>query len=235
MPDVVINFASAGEAKVVRAWAAQSAAAKAHNQTLAEAYAAATRTDTSIRQLTSVGAKGMRSLGGEIKSLALGIIGGGGVIGALSMWKTANEDILKQAHDTTLAYDALFRKFNIQSGLRGLAGQEAKEKLLDVASERAVPEEVAANAATQLVSSGFEVKDVVQGGVASEFLQGLSAMNQRGANVDATGLAQAAVGFMTATGVDKDAAGMRTTLSSLFSAFQIAFAFSLSTYSTFFA
>lgn len=220
MPDVVINFASAGEANVVRAWAAQAAAAKAHNATLGEAYNAAMRADTSLKQLTSAGAKGMKSLGGEIKGLALGIIGGGGVIGALTMWKSANDDILKQAHDTTLVYDALFRKFNIQSGLRGLAGAEAKEKLLDVASARAVPEEVAAQAATQLVSSGYDVKEVVQGGAANEFLQGMNAMNQRGAGVDATSLAGAATSFMTAMGVEKDAAGMRRTMSSLFAAFQ---------------
>lgn len=220
MPDVVINFASAGEANVVRAWAAQAAAAKAHNATLGEAYNAAMRTDSSLKQLTSAGTKGMRSLGGEIKSFTLGILGGGGVIGALTMWKSANDDILKQAHDTTLVYDSLFRKFNIQSGLRGLAGKEAKEKLLDVASQRAVPEEVAAQAATQLVSSGYDVKEVVQGGAANEFLQGMNAMNQRGAGVDATSLAGAATSFMTAMGVNKDAAGMRGTMSSLFSAFQ---------------
>lgn len=220
MPDVVINFASAGEANVVRAWAAQAAAAKAHNATLGEAYTAAMRADSSLRQLSTMGQKGIRSVSGEIKSMALGIIGGGGVIGALSMWKTANEDILKQAHDTTLAYDSLFRKFNIQSGLRGLAGTEAKEKLLDVAHERAVPEEVAAQAATQLVSSGYDVKEVVQGGAANEFLKGMNAMNQRGAGVDATSLAGAATSFMTAMGVEKDAAGMRGTMSSLFSAFQ---------------
>lgn len=220
MPDVVINFASAGEANVVRAWAAQAAAAKAHNATLGEAYTAANRADSSLKQLTSAGTKGMRSLGGEIKGLALGILGGGGIIGALSMWKSANDDILKQAHDTTLAYDSLFRKFNIQSGLRGLAGAEAKEKLLDVAHQRAVPEEVAVQAATQLISSGYDAKEVVQGGAASEFLQGMNAMNQRGAGVDATSLAGAATSFMTAMGVDKNAEGMRSTMSSLFSAFQ---------------
>ncbi len=220
MPDVVINFASAGEANVVRAWAAQAAAAKAHNASLGEAYNAAMRADTSLKQLTSAGAKGMRSVGSEIKSLTLGILGGGGILGAFAMWKSANADILKQAHDTTLAYDGLFRKFNIQSGLRGLAGTEAKEKLLDVAHQRAVPEEVAAQAATQLVSSGYDVKEVVQGGAANEFLQGMNAMNQRGAGVDATSLAGAATSFMTAMGVDKDAAGMRSTMSSLFAAFQ---------------
>ena len=220
MPDVVINFASAGEANVVRAWAAQAAAAKAHNQTLGEAYNAAMRADSSLKQLSAAGTKGIRSVAGEVKSLAMGIIGGGGVLGAMGMWKSANEDILKQAHDTTLAYDELFRKFNIQSGLRGLAGSEAKEKLLDVAHERAVPEEVAAKAATQLVSSGYDVKEVVQGGAANEFLQGMNAMNQRGAGVDATSLAGAATSFMTAMGVQKDAAGMRGTMSSLFSAFQ---------------
>ena len=220
MPDVVINFASAGEANVVRAWAAQAAAAKEHNARLGEAYTAAMRADTSLKQLTTAGAKGMRSVGGEIKNLTLGIIGGGGILGAFSMWKQANQEILQQAHETTLTYDSLFRKFNIQSGLRGLAGSEAKEKLLDVAHQRAVPEEVAAQAATQLVSSGYDVKDVVQGGAANEFLQGMNAMNQRGAGVDATALAGAATSFMTAMGVNKDAEGMRSTMSSLFAAFQ---------------
>lgn len=220
MPDVVINFATAGEANVARAQAAQNAAIRAQSQALGEAYNAAMRSESALSGMTAAGAKGMRVVGGEVKNLVLGIIGGGGIIGAFSMWKQANADILKQAHDTTLAYDALFRKFNIQSGLRGLAGSEAKEKLLDVASQRAVPEEVAAQAATQLVSSGYAVTDVIQGGATSEFLQGMNAMNQRGAGVNTTGLAGAATSYMTAMGVNKDAEGMRETMSSLYSAFQ---------------
>lgn len=219
MPDVVINFATAGDANVARAFATGLNAIREQNKQLDAAYRANTRLDLSMTKMAKNMQQGMVSIAGGLKSVALGIVGGGGILGAWSLWKSANEEILQQAHETSLAYDDLFRKFNIQSGLRGMEGKAAKEEILNVAERRAVTEETAAKGMTQLISSGLPVDEVVKGGAGDEFLQGLNAMNQRGAGVDATGLAAAAASFMNAMGVQKNAAGMRETMSSLYATF----------------
>lgn len=152
---------------------------------------------------TSVG------LGKMTTQLAQMVLSYGLVTRAASAWMDANREIIQQAEEAGKKYDELFRKFNVQAGLRGLEGEAAKKKILGSAERFAVPEEQAKAAAQQLVSSGFSTEQAT-GKALDEVLSILAASNIRGQEVDPTELTLSISKYLNSQGLDLTAENIRS-------------------------
>lgn len=127
---------------------------------------------------------------------------------ALGAFSEANQRIIQEADQIGQKYDEIFRRFNIQSGLRGIAGEQAQQRILQIAERNAVLGDKAFEAATQLVSSGFSAEEA-SGGSLDAFLKTLAATNAVRPDVDAAGLAQAVASYLGSQGLQKNAANVQ--------------------------
>lgn len=202
MPDVVINFATAGDAKIIQAMVAAQQQIKGMNAGLRDAYTAAQKADGGMTKLAAGAKKDLSGIASSLKNVALGIIGGGGILAAYTAWKQANKEILDQTHSVSLSFDDLTRKYGIQAGLRGPEKEAQVQALTKVAVDRAAPLDIAIPLATQLVSSGVPVAQAPQ--TADAVLKVFNASNLTGAAMtDPKPLAEGLTAYMTAQGLEK--------------------------------
>ncbi|QDU03144.1 Phage-related minor tail protein [Gimesia chilikensis] len=184
---------SVRDAQMVAAWKRSTQSVAAFNAELDKIGQKQRRNRTQSNSFF----KGMSS---NLASMAAGYVS---VAGAASLLINANREIIEQAEEAASKYDELFRKFRIQSGLRGIEGDKARERILEISERQAVTSEQGSGAATQLVSSGFSAQEA-SGGSLEEFLRILNASNASGKEVDSAGLAKALSSYLDAQGLDKN-------------------------------
>lgn len=140
---------------------------------------------------------------GQLTSMAAGYLALPALIGSVI---AANKQMIDQADQAALKYDALFRRFRVQTGLGTLAGEEAQKRIQNLAVKNALPVEFASAAATQLVSSGFTAEEG-SGAALDVLLKTIQASNLGGG--DPTQLAQSFGQFLGAQGLEKNAENLQ--------------------------
>jgi len=193
MSNKVEMILSVKDAQAVAAWKRGQQSIAAFNRELDKVG----QTQRRNRQQSGQFFKGMST---NLASMAAGYVS---VAGAAGLLIRANREIIQQADEAAAKYDEMFRKFRIQSGLRGLEGDKAQTRIVEIAERQAMLPEQANDAATQLVSSGFSPQEA-SGGSLEEFLRILNASNASGKEVDSVGLAKALAGYLDAQGLDKN-------------------------------
>ena len=126
---------------------------------------------------------------------------------AISLVQSSSRELLQEVEEAARKFDTTFRKFRVQSGLRGLEGDKAQTRILDIAERNAFTVEGAGDAARQLVSSGFSAKEA-SGASLNEFLKVLSASNVVGEDVQPAELAQSVAQYLESQGLDKNATNL---------------------------
>ena len=149
-------------------------------------------------------ALGADKWGGSLRNIAVMLGAGGLLMAGFARWKRANQEIIEQANEIGKAYDEAIRKFSVQTGLKGLALDEADESIVKLARKNAIGSKEARGIATQLVSSGFSAEEA-SGGSLDTFLQILQASNAAGQDVDVAQLAKSLTQFLSANNLDKSA------------------------------
>lgn len=162
------------------------------------------KTERKLEQVSKTSQKSNRMLSGGFENarrhllgVATSILGAGGVLAGFHQMIAANRQFRMETDEAALSMDKLIRKFNVQSGLRGLRSKEAQRGIGDAATRNAVSNEAAFSAATQLVSSGA-TPGQASGALLDEFLKVLAATNQVGEDVDQAELAKSLLGFLSA-------------------------------------
>ncbi|MFM9964432.1 MAG: hypothetical protein ACKV2Q_24785 [Planctomycetaceae bacterium] len=159
MPDVVINFATAGEAKVVRAWAAQSLAIREQNKRLGETYEATRKAESGMDKFLKGSAAGMVSLKESLQSALSALTGfsvGGGGIAAGIVGLGVNEIVQNMRHEqqrkeatrvATLPVADAYRhaRINFQAD-DSMADSQLDERLDQIAARTRSPKQLAAAA-----------------------------------------------------------------------------------------
>jgi len=147
----------------------------------------------------------------SIRSVATGILGGAGVLAGLRFWINSNQRIIEQSDEIKTRYDTLQTRFAVQSDIPEFQERAALNKILDVAQTRRIDPNVIGDSATQLVSSGFNPREVLDGAL-NEFARGLNASNLVRDGLDGTELAKASGQFLASQGLEKNAANLRDVL-----------------------
>lgn len=140
------------------------------------------------------------AMGSQLTSVLGGITS---ITAALTIWKTAYAEIIQQVQEIAEKHDDMTRKFQIQSGLRGLEAEDAQNRVFDIAERQAFTSDKAYSAATQMISSGYAVEEG-SGGSLEEFLRILNASNANNFDIDPKDLAQALSTYLTSQGMEKN-------------------------------
>jgi hypothetical protein len=160
-------------------------------------------------EMESMGQKGKKSTKGINDELA-SMVGKWATIGASieaakSLLKTMAEtqrQLNELTNNTSMDMDASFRRYWAQAGISDVEEQRASAtRLLNTAIERKVTGPTIAEAAEQLNSSGLS-PEVIEGGIAGEFIRLLTATNAIAKGEDPAAIAKAMVSYMNATGVN---------------------------------
>lgn len=157
-------------------------------------------------QATGGTEKGLKraAIAAELFSQGIGVVRQG-----LTAWMEANSEIIRQADDAGRKYDEIFRKFRVQSGLRGLDADRAQQRIVGTSAQFGVPVEQGEAIARQLVSSGF-APDQASGESLKEILRVLSASNIRGAELDPTDLTASISKYLISQGLDLNSQNIAT-------------------------
>lgn len=182
--------------------------------------------DGMARELDSLGAKGRKAASGMAGEFDKLIGKWASVAGAIQAAKAildayikSQKEALDRTGESTVTVDTRSRELFVQSG--GTRSLESLRKaVLDIAINRSVGPEKAFDSAKQLVSSGFSIGEVLEGGSTDAFLQVLAATNQSRPDVNAEELAKALALFMTSTGAPLNRKGIMGAGSALQSLFQ---------------
>ena len=136
----------------------------------------------------------------KLASMAAGYVS---IQGAISGVISVNQQMIDQADAAAIKYDELFRKINVQAGLRGLEGKAAQESVTNVAIQNASTIEEAAATSQQLAGAGFSTADAT-GGALDAMLKVFSGTGQAG-TANAGQLTQSMTQFISAMGMDRTA------------------------------
>ena len=109
-------------------------------------------------------------------------------------------------------WDQLFREFGGQSGLRAQALDFAEKKIKKIGQEVGLDLQNTAQAATQMVSSGFSAEEA-SGESLRQLLRGFIGSNLAGRQVQMQDLAQATANYLSAQGLEKNAANVEDVMS----------------------
>ena len=193
MSNKVEMILSVKDAQAVAAWKRSQQSIAAFNRELDKVGQIQRRNKQQSGQFF----KGMST---NLVSMAAGYVS---VAGSAALLINANREILQQTEEVAKKFDEIFRKFRVQSGLRGIEADSARGRILEIAERQAMTSEQATGSATQLVSSGFSPQEA-SGGSLEEFLRVLNASNASGKEVDSAGLAKALASYLDAQGLDKN-------------------------------
>lgn len=141
----------------------------------------------------------------KVGSLTVGYFGLGS---AISHIIDQQKEMLRQADEAGQKYDVIFRRLRIQAGFTEMQSAKAQKRVEDIAIRNAVPVEVAAGAAEELVSQGFSAKDAT-GKALQTMLQTMKASAMDTREVDPRQLVQAAVMYLAAQGLERNDANLR--------------------------
>jgi len=131
---------------------------------------------------------------------------------ALDFYMQSNQRAIQEGKLATQTIDESFRRLMVQADLRsaGITQSQLKQSVIRSATAQAVPIPFANAAATQAISSGFNAKDILQGGGLDSFLQFANATNST--DQDPAQLVKSIGLFLGSTGQDLTSANMRRTM-----------------------
>lgn len=118
---------------------------------------------------------------------------------AIRAFSAEQKRLQDETAGTVTSIDEMSRTYAVQAGIKPGEMRGQRDQILAIAEENAVSPEKAFQAATQLVSSGFE--DPVKSGTLDSFLKTMATSNLKGG--DPVQLAQAMSQFMGAYGIGK--------------------------------
>lgn len=144
---------------------------------------------------------GFDKAAGAVMKVGAAIIGSGGIINALNTWSEANRRILEEANETGKAYDDMFRKFRVQSGLTQVETEKSRLRIMEVAERNATPVDVATAASTALIGADVSVEDAT-GGVLNDILRGIAAARVNGDPLDPAQVSTAITSYLKSQGTE---------------------------------
>lgn len=156
------------------------------------------------------GAQQMQKMGGgnflsaPIRQLAGITAGALSAQAVLAKMLSTGREFSEEGFNAAKKWDQLFREFAGQSGLRGNALGVAEKRIRQIGQEVGLDIENTANAATQLVSSGFSAQEA-SGESLRQMLRGFVGSNLAGRQVEMRDLAQSTANFLSAQGLEKNA------------------------------
>jgi hypothetical protein len=178
----------------------------------ADHAAAQTAIESIAKSLEGMAQRGERSAGvldtslGKLTTTIVGVSSAQALASvAFNKFIDDQDRLRRKVDETTRAIDEQMRRFAAQAGT---FSESHKQRIFASAERSAVGFDVAADAARQMISSGFAVDEVVNKGGLDAFLASLSATNATGRGGDATSLAKAMGQYLAATGQDKTAANV---------------------------
>lgn len=145
--------------------------------------------------------KGMEQFVNRLVSVQQGV---NLITSGMRQWFQYSQQLAQEADQLALKYDEIGRKFQVQSGLKGIAASAAQERIAQISIRQSYDVERANAAATQLVSSGFSAEEA-SGASLEEFLRVLNAANAAGLNVDPVQLAKSVTGYLQSQGMELNA------------------------------
>ncbi len=128
-----------------------------------------------------------------------------GLNDALNQVWQSQQEINRRADEGILKYDELNRRLRVQGGLTALQGQQAQERLTQIALRTGVDYQTAARGAEELVSQGFNVEQGT-GTALERLLQTMQATNARPEDIKL--LAQSYSALLAGTGQEKNTASL---------------------------
>lgn len=131
------------------------------------------------------------------------------VQGAVSAISDAFMQTSREVDAASLKYEDMFKRLQVQGALSDMQAKEAKAGVLSVAEKYGFTAEETTAAATQLVSSGFSVKDAT-GAALDEFIKGAAASNLQGQ--DTTALAQSVSQLLNSQGQKLNAENLKVVM-----------------------
>lgn len=137
---------------------------------------------------------------GKLATMAMGFVS---VQGAINGVINANQQMIDQADTAAIKYDELFRKINVQAGVRGLESAGMQKSITDTAISNASTIEEATGTAQQLAGAGFSSADASGSGL-DAMLKLFAGTGQTGTG-NAGQLTQSATQFISAMGLDRTA------------------------------
>ena len=117
----------------------------------------------------------------------------------------AQQEVNRKADEGILKYDELNRRLRVQGGLTAVQGQQAQERLTQIALRTGVDYGTAARGAEELVSQGFNVEQGT-GSALERLLQTMQATNARPEDIKL--LAQSYSALLAGTGQEKTTANL---------------------------
>lgn len=154
------------------------------------------------RDETTAAAQAVEEWATSVGTLAATYVGLGTVLN--QVWQSQQE-INRRADEGILKYDELNRRLRVQGGLTALQGQQAQERLTQIALRTGVDYQTAARGAEELVSQGFNVEQGT-GTALERLLQTMQATNARPEDIKL--LAQSYSALLAGTGQEKNTASL---------------------------
>lgn len=144
---------------------------------------------------------GFDKAAGAVMKVGAAIIGGGGIIRAFNAWSDANKKVLEEAIEIGQAYDDMFRKFRVQSGLNQMDTEKQQLRIMEVAERNATPVDVATAASTALVGADVPI-DQATGPVLDVVLRGIAAARVNDDPLDPAQVSTAITSYLKSQGTE---------------------------------
>jgi len=154
------------------------------------------------RDETTAAAQAVEQWATSVGTLAATYVGLGTVLS--QVWQSQQE-INRRADEGILKYDELNRRLRVQGGLTALQGQQAQERLTQIALRTGVDYQTAARGAEELVSQGFSAEQGT-GTALERLLQTMQSTNARPEDIKL--LAQSYSALLAGTGQEKNTASL---------------------------
>lgn len=138
----------------------------------------------------------------KIGSVAAGYVG---LTTVLQSVATAQQEINRRADESLIKYDELIRRLRVQGGLSALQGQQAQERITNIALRTGVDFATAARGSEELISQGFDAQ-AGTGPVLERLLQTMQATNAKPEDIKL--LAQSYAALLAGTGQEKNLANL---------------------------
>lgn len=147
-------------------------------------------------------AEGVDQWAGKIGGAVLAYTGLSNILANVAQ---AQLEVNRKADEGVLKYDELNRRLRVQAGLTGVQGQQAQERLTQIALRTGVDYGTAARGAEELISQGFSAEQGT-GTALERLLQTMQATNARPEDIKL--LAQSYSALLAGTGQEKNTANL---------------------------
>ena len=138
----------------------------------------------------------------KIGGVAAGYLG---LTNILQQVAQAQAQVNQKADESILKYDELIRRLRVQGGLTALQGQEAQQRITQIALRTGVDFATAARGSEELISQGFDAQ-AGTGPVLERLLQTMQATNAKPDDIKM--LAQSYAALLAGTGQEKNLANL---------------------------